>query len=576
MSKTVPAVLSVAALLSVVGSAGVAWGAGDEPMRAREGLVYPEGAAIPRSMTPTERDWVRTHPLGSLTDVATPAPTGPIHCTAEYEPVDGIIVSWDGSASWLNISAAMGARVTAANGGNANFYVALDTAGEQATADATLSAAGVNMSRVRYHVRTTDSIWLRDYGPRYVYQGDCRAIVDHTYNRPRPADDAYSISFASARGHAFYENPLVHGGGNFHLDANGRSYATRLINNENPGLTEAQIVNTWLSYQNVNTTLFTPFPTSVDATQHLDMWMQVLAADRVIVSDWPYNVGSVQDVICDNAAVTMQGLGYQVWRVPARSLSGTHYTYTNTVMCNGIVLVPSYTNAGMTAAPAIPGPGTVNLNTEAINTFAAALAGTGKTPEQINCENIISAAGAIHCIVMHMPAHKGLPGVNGLAPTAYLKNYNGGETLAPASSQSVQWISDDDKGPASSVTLLLSTDGGATYPTTIATGQAALGSFNWTVPNVTSSQCRIRVVASDADANTGFDISDANFRINGTCVGDTNGDGLRNFADLNKVLGEFGQSSSGASGFLGGDANGDGTVNFADLNLVLSNFGQAC
>lgn len=567
------AALSTLALLAF---AGAAHGAGEEPLRTREGLVYPEGSAIPRSLTTTESEWLITRPLGSGIDVATPPPTGPIHCTAEYEPVDGIIVAWDGTASWLNISAAMGARVTAANGGNANFYVALDTAGEQASAEATLIAAGVNMSRVRFHVRATDSIWLRDYGPRYVYQGDCRAIVDHTYNRPRPADDAYSISFASARGHAFYENPLVHGGGNYHLDANNRSYATRLINNENPGMTEPQIISTWLNYQNVNTTLFTPFPTSVDATQHLDMWMQVLADDRVIISDWPYNVGSVQDTICDQAAVTMAGLGYQVWRVPARSLSGTHYTFTNTVMCNGIVLVPSYSNTGMTSAPAIPGPGTVNLNTEALNAFAAALAGTGKTPEQINCENIITAAGAIHCIVMHMPAHKGAPGVNGLKPTAYLKNLNGGETLTPGASQSVQWISDDDKGAASGVTLLLSTDGGATYPTTIAASQTALGSFNWTVPNVTSSQCRIRVVAGDVDGNTGADASDANFRIAGSCAGDTNGDGLRNFADLNTVLSQFGQSSSGAAGFLGGDANGDGAVNFADLNLVLSNFGVGC
>ncbi|MGP1310239.1 MAG: hypothetical protein ACTS27_08590 [Phycisphaerales bacterium] len=51
--------------------------------------------------------------------------------------------------------------------------------------------------------------------------------------------------------------------------------------------------------------------------------------------------------------------------------------------------------------------------------------------------------------------------------------------------------------------------------------------------------------------------------------GDTNGDGVVNFADLNTVLTQFGQSGAG----LPGDVTGDGIVNFSDLNLVLTNFG---
>ncbi len=56
------------------------------------------------------------------------------------------------------------------------------------------------------------------------------------------------------------------------------------------------------------------------------------------------------------------------------------------------------------------------------------------------------------------------------------------------------------------------------------------------------------------------------------CPGDTNGDNIVNFADLNNVLSGYGQSGSG----LTGDVNGDGVVNFLDLNVVLSFFGQTC
>lgn len=56
------------------------------------------------------------------------------------------------------------------------------------------------------------------------------------------------------------------------------------------------------------------------------------------------------------------------------------------------------------------------------------------------------------------------------------------------------------------------------------------------------------------------------------CPGDTNGDRIVNFADLNTILSQFGQTGPG----LSGDVNNDGVVNFADLNIVLSNFGVVC
>jgi hypothetical protein len=57
------------------------------------------------------------------------------------------------------------------------------------------------------------------------------------------------------------------------------------------------------------------------------------------------------------------------------------------------------------------------------------------------------------------------------------------------------------------------------------------------------------------------------------CPGDTNGDGVVNFTDLNAVLAAFGQNVAPGTG---GDLNGDGVVNFTDLNAVLANFGDAC
>jgi hypothetical protein len=333
-------------------------------------------------------------------------------------------------------------------------------------------------------------------------------------------DDVFPNYWAQVyRRQAFYQlgangHQLIHGGGNFHLDGgNARGFCTRLVVNENnpPATTysypEALIGTTWLTYQNCNMTFFDPYPTSVDSTQHIDMWMQMVGNNTVIISTWPNNVGSTQANICDNAAALLSSQGYTVYRTPAFSVGGVHYTYTNTVFCNNVLLVPTYTSG-------VPNPATTNA--AAIATYQSALP-PGKTAIGVNCQPIISLAGAIHCIVRLVPAPRGLPGVNGgLAPTAYLQTPNGGQVLTPGQQFTISWISDDDVA-VSSVDLLLSTDGGATFPTTIATGQVPVGSYLWTVPNLNTTQARVRALAHDNVANTGYDDSDSNFTIATPC-----------------------------------------------------------
>ena len=454
---------------------------------------YPEGAPIPRSLTPAEQAWLQQHPLVG-TDLPTPPPTGPVHCAAEYEPMDGLCLAWEGSTSWTNILRQIAFHATTT--GQAKVYVYCDTTTEAATVQASLAAAGCNMARVELPVRATDSIWIRDYGPRYVFEGDCRAIIDHTYNRPRPNDNAVPVHFGSVRGHRVYEIPLVHGGGNFHLDAPGRGYATQLIQNENPSLTPQQILGYWQSYQNLQTTLYQPFPTTVDATQHIDMWMQVYADDQIMISDWPANSGSTQDLICDAAAVALAAQGKTVTRIPARSISGVHYTYTNMILCNDLALVPTYTNA--TAA---------QHNATALAAWQAAL--PGKTIVAIDCQALVTAAGVMHCICMHVPRHRG-----GLFPTAYVKAPSGG-TLIPNQSSVIEWLADDDV-QVTAIDIELSVNGGASFPYVIASNLPHTGSYTWTVPDLYAPAARLRVVARDAQGRIGTDVCDGNFAIAGS------------------------------------------------------------
>ncbi len=538
-----------------------------------------DGDPLPRSATPAELLLESLNPATRfLPRGPTASPQGSVICPGEYAPMDGIVLSYhpNYSPSILSIVRQMAAQITTT--GRAKAYVVFDPAPSAATLSL-FQTAGADMTKIIPITRTLDSIWMRDYGPRYIYEGGdaagngaCRAIIDHTYNRSlRMLDNTFPISFAGNRRHALYTIPLVHGGGNHHLDSLGRAYATRLIANENPQLgatsaaREAAVVALWHQYQNITTTITDPFPTNIDVTQHIDMWAQVIGDDKIMVSQWPtalpgaplYEPFRITEAFAASSAAPAGP--YTVYRVPARSIGGVHYTYTNVVMCNDLVLVPSYTNATM-----------VPLNAEAVAAYQAAL--PGKTVVPINCQSLVTLAGVMHCIVMHMPRHMGNDNGSGnLAPTAYLRSPNGGETFTPDQTINACWISDDDT-LVSNVDLELSFDSGTTWPLSIALMTADDGQQSFVLPNYFSRHARLRVTARDSGspARTGADISDADFSLDGTCRADVNNSLTLTAQDIFDFLAAYFASA------VTSDFNDSGAISVQDIFDFLDAYFAGC
>jgi hypothetical protein len=95
-----------------------------------------------------------------------------------------------------------------------------------------------------------------------------------------------------------------------------------------------------------------------------------------------------------------------------------------------------------------------------------------------------------------------------IQPTVTVASPNGGESWLVGTSQTLTWSSTN---LSSNVRIDLSTDGGATFPTTIAASTANDGAEAWTVPAAPTAAARIRIM-SVADA-TVRDSSNANFNI---------------------------------------------------------------
>jgi agmatine/peptidylarginine deiminase len=451
---------------------------------APDRVVWDETNPMPKYMTEAERRM----PLPTVERTGRGGPSGVVHCSAEYEPMDGLLIAWEG---YTNLLTQMTVLLTT-NDPNAHVYVVVDSTSERTTATNTLTNAGAEMDQVKFIVQTTDSVWIRDYGPRYIFEDGVRTIIDHTYNRPkRPNDNLFNDYLSTYWGEPQYDIPLDHGGGNFHLFANGDAFMTTLITAENPDLTEQDVKDLYREYQNVDLTIYTGFPTSFDSTRHIDMWMLPVGDYKVIIGEYNSSTGQPY-TITEGAVADLTSRGYTVYRTPGWQSGGTHYTYTNAVILNNQVLVPTFN-------------GYTSQNAQALATFQAAL--PGYTIHQLNCSDIITYAGAMHCIVMHVPAHEPNP-----EPVVSLIVPNGGETWTVGETYDIRWSAYDDVA-VTGIDLFLSTDGGATYPYTIGTDLPNTGTLAWEVPSLASETCRVWVVAHDGDGHTGEDTSAADFEI---------------------------------------------------------------
>jgi hypothetical protein len=89
---------------------------------------------------------------------------------------------------------------------------------------------------------------------------------------------------------------------------------------------------------------------------------------------------------------------------------------------------------------------------------------------------------------------------------------NGGEIWFWNNVYTIEWHSADNTG-IDSLNVELSLDGGITYPILIAHIVGNDSTFDYLVPEIVSSTCRVRVTAYDETGNAGFDASDNVFEI---------------------------------------------------------------
>src|SRR5690606_28847182 len=123
---------------------------------------------LPRGLAPHERVPLSRAPMRPLA-----APGGHVRAQAEYEANQGILIRW---GSYNALHTAMVVPITTADP-PANVWVVVSGQAQADSARAVLEGGGADLDRVHFIIAPSDSVWIRDYGPRFIQHDGRRAMV---------------------------------------------------------------------------------------------------------------------------------------------------------------------------------------------------------------------------------------------------------------------------------------------------------------------------------------------------------------------------------------------------------------
>ena len=340
-------------------------------------------AATVQAQDSKKPDWKRWHYLSEaemydntrgVNFTETDPPAGEPRFVAEFEPMQGVMIRYP-----LGIPTNLVAQMS----NNCMVYCIVATQ-QQNQAQNAFQNAGVNMSNVTFVNAASNSYWVRDYGPWYIFEDRHPAIVDNIYNRPRPDDDDMSGVFANFWNIPMYGMRLEHTGGNMMQDGRGHGVSDDLILTENNN-NEANVRNKMRDYLGIDPYHITIDPQG-DYIAHVDCWGKYLAPDKILIARMPQNNPRYQyyEQVAEYFETTncCWGYPYKVYRVDEPG-GYTVAPYTNSLILNKTVYVPIGNNS--------------NYNNQALEVYRQAMPGYEIVGVSNNTNTPWENTDALHC-----------------------------------------------------------------------------------------------------------------------------------------------------------------------------------
>lgn len=295
--------------------------------------VQPDKKSLPIGLAPHEK--YLEIPRGALTS----PPLGPVHSLGEWEEAEEVMVLWP-NASLISALVARG-----------KVRILADTEADEQWWRNWLAQHGIDESNISFYVVTTDSIWIRDYGPWFIVGTNADfGIIDTWYNRPRPFDDDIPSFVSSMLGVPMYVIGLVHTGGNYYSDGTGNAFSSTLVYTENFSLSKREVngrMRDFLGIRRYTTGRLSPGIT----IEHFDTFGKLVAPDTIVFSEFPldsiYRNDSENMVRKLSRLINPYGTPYKIIRMRMIPLVGSsdyenYRGYINALISNGTLYYPAY------------------------------------------------------------------------------------------------------------------------------------------------------------------------------------------------------------------------------------------
>jgi agmatine/peptidylarginine deiminase len=299
---------------------------------------------LPHHETEAERlRWEgREHEMPYL-DRSDPPPMEPVRNCGEWEPCTGVLIRYP-----------LGLPYSLLRDFDDDVILhVVVSSGNLNSAQNNLANNGVDMDKVEFLVKPNDSIWVRDYGPWFVFDGNLDiTIIDHFYNRPhRPNDNMIPFYFGEQQGIPVISHDMWHTGGNYMTDGAHISSSTYLVYSEaaqQNGMNQTEVDELMFDYYGVNEYHVLDYIES-GGIHHIDTWAKFLDEETVLLKEvWPSH--HTYDDLEQRATLLASleastGRNYQVHRVYCYNIGGgAPASYTNSLFLNDAIYVPFFGN----------------------------------------------------------------------------------------------------------------------------------------------------------------------------------------------------------------------------------------
>lgn len=271
-----------------------------------------------------------------------------------------------------------------------------DESQERAVAEL-LASNGLTTDGIHFFVWPASSMWVQDFGPQQVVNGDVR-IIDFEYTPTGfESENQLPLAFAATYGMKIKHCKLAFEGGNLLSNGCGLCISsTSLIDHNIDRYHTPQEIGEVLKNE-LRFSMWSYLPPLVgEPTSHVDLFLTMAGPSTLVLASYDPADDPENSLLMDDHARQLEGIRVdgqpmKIFRVeqPAAK-DGAWRSYTNVIYANGVVLVPQYPDVSP------------ELDRRALETYAAAL------PDWkivgIDASTIIGKRGSLHCLSLNLPS----------------------------------------------------------------------------------------------------------------------------------------------------------------------------